>query len=362
MNRNRHFGLDSLRWLLISTFGISLGISLAHFLLPHHYLVIHGFLRRIYYIPIILTGLFYGLRKASYVTGIIIAAYLPFIIIRWENQFLPANLEEIYELLIFVAVGAITGYLSDEERKRRIEVQEAYHDTVIRLATAAEYRDKYTGAHLHRISRYAEVIARNLGLPPQQVELIKLASPMHDIGKIGIHDNILLSEAKLAENEFQVIKTHAEIGYQILKGSHSLLLEKAALIALAHHERYDGSGYPKGLTGENIPIDGRIVAVADVFDALTTSRPYKPAFTLTESIKLIEEEVGGHFDSQVFEAFLKGMDEIKKIKEEFSQEPPGSVQQQRSDPSKTHGGFGNIRKESRPQRHPQLQRSGRLVD
>jgi putative two-component system response regulator len=286
-------------------------------------LVIHGFLRRIYYIPIILTGLFYGLRKASYVTGFIIATYLPFVFIHWENQLLPANLEEIYETLMFTSVGTITGYLSDKERERRMEVQGAYHDTVIRLATAAEFRDETTGTHLHRMSRYAEVIAKNLGLPPEQVELIKLASPMHDIGKIGIHDKILLSEGKLPDDEFEVMKTHPEIGHQILKDSHSTLLRTADVIALTHHERYDGSGYPSGLRGEDIPLEGRIVAVADVFDALTTSRPYKPEYKVTESVKIMEEEMGPHFDPKVFEAFLKGMDKIKGIKEKFSHERKG---------------------------------------
>lgn len=223
-------------------------------------------------------------------------------------------------MLIFVVVGSITGYLSDKERQRRMEVQEAYHDTVIRLATAAEYRDENTGAHLHRMSRFAEVIAKNLGLPPEQVELIKLASPMHDIGKIGVHDNILLKEGKLGDDEFEVMKTHTEIGHQILKDSNSPLLKTAETIAWTHHERYDGSGYPRGLRGEDIPLEGRVAAVADVFDALTTSRPYKPEYTIAESVKLIEKEVGSHFDSRVFEAFLKGMYEIERIKEKFSHE------------------------------------------
>lgn len=320
MNRERHFQFNSFHWLLILTFGVSLGISLAHFLVPHHYLVIHTFLRRLYYIPIILTGLFYGLRKVSYIIGFIIAIYVPFVIIHWKNQLLPANLEEIYEILIFVAVGTITGYLSDKERERRIEVQEAYHDTVIRLATAAEYRDETTGAHLHRMSRYAEVIAKNMGLPPKQVELVKLAAPMHDIGKIGIHDNILLSKGKLKDDEFDIMKTHTEIGHQILKDSNSPLLKTAETIAWTHHERYDGSGYPRGLCGEDIPLEGRVAAVADVFDALTTFRPYKPEYKITESIKTMEKEIASHFDPRVFEAFLKGMDEIERIKEKFSHE------------------------------------------
>jgi len=320
MNRNSYFQFNSFRWLLILTFGVSLGISLAHFLVPHHYLLIHGFLRRIYYIPIILVGLFFGLRKTCYINSFIVATYFPFVLIHWKNQTLPANLEEIYEIIIFIVVGGMTGYLSDKERERRKEVQEAYHDTIIRLATAVEYRDETTGAHLHRMSRYGEVTTRNLGLSPKQVEMIKLASPRHDIGKIGIHDNILLSEDKLANDQFDVMKNHAEIGHQILKDSRSPLLKTAEIIAWAHHERYDGSGYPRRLRGEEIPLEGRISAVADVFDALTTSRPYKPAYTLPESIKLMEKEVGSHFDPKVFEAFQKGIDKIKKIKEKFSQE------------------------------------------
>jgi putative two-component system response regulator len=143
---------------------------------------------------------------------------------------------------------------------------------------------------------------------------------MHDIGKIGIQDKVLLSERKLSEDEFKVIKTHAEIGHQILKDSHSTLLKTADAIALTHHERCDGAGYPSGLRGEDIPLEGRIVAVADVFDALTTPRPYKPSFSFTESVKTMEKEVGAHFDRRVFEAFLKGMDEIEGIRKQFSRE------------------------------------------
>jgi putative two-component system response regulator len=142
---------------------------------------------------------------------------------------------------------------------------------------------------------------------------------MHDIGKIGIQDSILLSEDKLTADQFDVMKNHTEIGHQILKDSRSPLLKTAETIAWTHHERYDGAGYPRKLRGEEIPLEGRISAVADVFDALTTSRPYKPAYTLPESIKLMEKEVGSHFDPRVFEAFLKEIDEINNIKEKFYQ-------------------------------------------
>lgn len=307
-------------WLLILAVGISIGISLAHFLVPHHYLVIHGFLRRLYYVPVILTGLLCGLRQTIYIVALIVAAYLPFVLLQWPNHSLPSNLEEIYELVMLAVVGGMTGVLSDRERKRRQELQEAYQDTVIRLAMAAEYRDGNTGAHLRRISRYAEVIAKNMGIPADRSELIKLATPMHDIGKVGIPDRVLLNQGELNEDDWNIMRTHSEMGYEILKESHSALLEMAAVIALAHHERYDGSGYPKGLREDEIPLEARIVAVADVFDALTTSRTYKKGYSIEETIEIMEKEVGSHFDPNVFKALLRGLDKIKSIKGLFEKD------------------------------------------
>jgi HD-GYP domain-containing protein (c-di-GMP phosphodiesterase class II) len=312
--RLRALNLSPFHWLLILAVGISIGISLAHFLVPHQYLVIHGFLRRTYYVPVILTGMLCGFRQTIYLVAFIAAAYLPFVLLQWPNHTLPSNLEEIYEIVMLAVVGGLTGVLSDRERKRRQELQEAYQDTVIRLAMAAEYRDGNTGAHLRRISRYAEVIAKNMGIPADRAELIKLATPMHDIGKVGIPDRVLLNQGKLNEDDWNIMRTHPEMGYEILKESHSALMKMAAVIALSHHERYDGSGYPKGLRGDEIPIEARIVAVADVFDALTTSRPYKPGYSVEESIERMKKDVGTHFDPRVFKAFLIGLDEIKKIK------------------------------------------------
>ena len=310
MKKSNNLHLASFQWALVTTIGISIGISLADFFIPHYYLVIHGFLRRIYYIPVILTGLLCGTRKTVYLVGFIAMAYLPLVLFQWDNHQLPANLEELYEILILGCVGGITGILSDRERKKGSELREAYHDTIIRLAMAAEYRDDNTGAHLQRISRYAEVIAQNLRLPPYQVGLIRLAAPMHDIGKIGIPDHILLTDRKLTDEDLAIIKTHPEIGYKILKDSQSPLLKMSAEIALSHHEKFDGSGYPNGLRANGIPLAARIVAVADVFDALTTSRPYKKSYTIDESTKMMGKEVGSHFDPKVFEAFIRGIDEI----------------------------------------------------
>jgi HD-GYP domain-containing protein (c-di-GMP phosphodiesterase class II) len=321
MDRLRKFNIRPFHWLLMLAVGISIGISLAHFFVPHDYLAIHGFLRRTYYVPVILTGLLCGFRQAIYLVAFIVAAYLPFVLLQWPNHTLPSNLEEIYEIVMLAVVGGLTGILSDRERKRRQELQEAYQDTVIRLAMAAEYRDGNTGAHLRRISRYAEVIAKNMGISADRAELIKLATPMHDIGKVGIPDHVLLNSGKLNHDEWNVMQTHPDMGYEILKESHSALLEMAAQIALAHHERFDGSGYPKGLRGDEIPLEARIVAVADVFDALTTSRTYKPGYGVEESIEKMKKDVGTHFDPRVFEAFVQGLDEIKNIKGMFEKEP-----------------------------------------
>lgn len=316
MKRILKLTIRPFHWLLLLTVGISVGISLAHFWVPQHYAEIHGFLRRFYYVPVILTGLLCGFRPTAYLVGLILAAYLPFVLIQWSDHSLTANMEEVYEVLMFAVIGGLTGMLSDRERKRRDELQKAYQDTVLRLATAAEYRDDNTGTHLQRISRYAEVIAKNLGIAAERVELIKLASPMHDIGKIGVPDRILLSQGKLSGDEWDIMRSHAEMGHELLKGSHSELLEMAAVIALAHHERYDGSGYPKGLRGDEIPLEARIVAVADVFDALTTSRPYKPGYSIEETIEKMRKDAGTHLDPEVFRAFLKGLDEIRSVKEQ----------------------------------------------
>lgn len=167
------------RVVLFSVLGISFGISIAHFLVPDYFFVVHGFLRRLYYIPLILTGLLYGLRNTIYLLGLIVISYGPFILLRSREDPIFSSLDKVYELLIICFIGVITAILSDRSRVRRIELQHAYHETVLRLAIAAEYKDEKTGTHLLRISRYSELIAN-------RIDLIKLGSMMHDIGKIGI--------------------------------------------------------------------------------------------------------------------------------------------------------------------------------
>ena len=161
-------------------------------------------------------------------------------------------------------------------------------ETVIRLCKAAEFRDPETGAHILRMAHYSELIARGLGLSVADQELLLEAAPMHDIGKVGIADNILLKPGRLDPEEFEIMKSHATLGYEILKGSSSKVLQAGAEIARGHHEKFDGSGYPQGIKGKGIPIFSRIVAVADVFDALTSERPYKKAWSLERAAEHIK--------------------------------------------------------------------------
>ncbi len=209
-----------------------------------------------------------------------------------------------------------------ERRRAHRELRESYLDTIKRLAVAAEYRDEETGDHIHRISRYCALISEELGLPAQMIQNIRYASPMHDIGKIGIPDRILLKEGKLTPEEFEIMKTHTTIGASILANSNAEILQFAERIAISHHERWDGGGYPMGVAGDKIPITGRIVGLADVFDALTSERPYKEPYPLDVALEMIRRGAGGHFDPEVAKAFLARRDGIKEILREMN---PASV-------------------------------------
>ncbi|HEX9245170.1 MAG TPA: HD domain-containing phosphohydrolase [bacterium] len=188
--------------------------------------------------------------------------------------------------------------------ERTKELEEAHFEMLERLAVAGEFRDDQTGQHTRRVGETAARLARTLGLARDQVELIRHAAPLHDVGKIGIPDNILLKPGPLTPEEFEVIKTHTTIGARILSGGKFPLLQMAEEIALSHHERWDGKGYPRGLRGEAIPLPGRIVALADVFDAVISKRPYKKARSPEEAAAELQRGAGTQFDPRVVEAFL----------------------------------------------------------
>ncbi|MEI5637829.1 MULTISPECIES: response regulator [unclassified Pseudoalteromonas] len=197
------------------------------------------------------------------------------------------------------------------------ELKKAYVELMQRLAQAAEYKDNETGQHIARMSRYCYVLAKAYGLSEEYAEDLMLAAPMHDIGKVGIADSILLKPGRLDAQEYEIMKQHAELGANILAGSESKLVRLAYLMAMEHHEKYDGSGYPKGLQGEEISIEGRICALADVFDALTSKRPYKEAWPIEKAMAFIQSQSGLHFDPKLVALLAENLPEILKIKAQF---------------------------------------------
>lgn len=201
--------------------------------------------------------------------------------------------------------------------QRTEELQQSYLEVVSRLGKAAEYRDNETSNHVKRVSLFSEVLAKRAGFTDEQAELILLATPMHDVGKIGIADNILLKPGKLTKQEYIVMKTHVDIGGEILAGAKSELLILAYEIAMTHHEKFDGTGYPNGLKGEEIPLPGRIVAITDVFDALTSDRPYKDAWPIERALDLLIAEKNKHFDPKLVDHFIDAMPDISNIIERY---------------------------------------------
>jgi len=229
---------------------------------------------------------------------------------------------------------------------RATELAEAYRDVVHRLAKVGEYRDSDTGQHVARVSRCAEIVAARLGLDQELVGRIGQAAALHDIGKVGIRDAVLLKPGPLTAEEFQEMKRHCDLGHQIcsnglsdcnansppheaadalIPGATSPVLQTAAIIAKSHHEKWDGTGYPCGLAGEAIPLEARIVAVVDVIDALTSRRPYKPPYSLQDSFEIIEQQRGKHFDPQVVDAFQAEIETIGQVYQELSDVRPVSL-------------------------------------
>ncbi|KZY59329.1 MAG: two-component system response regulator [Pseudoalteromonas sp.] len=198
------------------------------------------------------------------------------------------------------------------------QLQLAHIDLIQRLGRAAEYKDTDTGEHIARMSRYSKVLALAYGMSEYEAEQLKQAAPMHDVGKIGIPDSVLLKPGRLNETEYEHMKQHALIGAKILENSTSPLLQLAHKLALEHHEKWDGTGYPYGLKGEEISIEGRIVTIADVFDALTSKRPYKKAWSVEEALDLLKDEAGKHFDPQLVDLFIGQIDSILEIKNTFT--------------------------------------------
>lgn len=214
--------------------------------------------------------------------------------------------------------------LDQEVRRATRIIAERDEELIIRLSRAAEFRDPETGAHISRMAHFSRLIALELGLPEEWCDRILRAAPMHDVGKLGIPDGILLKAGPLDPAETEIMRRHARIGFSILGGSGSAVIRLGAEIALSHHEKFDGSGYPSGLQGEAIPLSGRIVAVVDVFDALTSARPYKAAWSLDRARRYLEDSRGSHFDPACVDAFLRVWPQVLAVRDRFADPLPES--------------------------------------
>ncbi len=220
--------------------------------------------------------------------------------------------EEILTLLADQASGHV------ENAQLYQEIRKVTQETIIRLCGAVEFKDHDTRAHLWRMSQYSAIIAKQMGFTAEWIENLRLAAPMHDIGKIGVPDAVLKKPGKLTPEEWEEMKKHPEYGAKILADAENELMQMAATVALCHHEKWDGSGYPRGIRGEQIPIEARIATLADVFDALTSKRIYKPSFSLEETLSLIDQDSGKHYDPKVVEAFHKCLPQMVPIMETYA--------------------------------------------
>jgi putative two-component system response regulator len=221
------------------------------------------------------------------------------------------------EQMVRDRTGEMWTYVAELEKAQR-EMRFLQEETIQRLSLAAEFRDDETPRHIQRMSHYCALIADRIGLDADRCEQIRIASALHDVGKIGVPDHILMKPGPLDESERAIMERHCEIGHRILSGSTAPVLQLACTIALTHHERFDGGGYPKGISGETIPLEGRIAAIADVFDALTTNKVYRPAVPLSKAVEILKEERGKHFDPNLLDAFLAERGRILGIKERFA--------------------------------------------
>jgi len=232
------------------------------------------------------------------------------------------NIEVLVRVRNMIEVRLLHNQVRDQNRileakvrERTQELQDTRLDIIHRLARAAEFRDNETGIHIIRMSKYSALLGSAVGMNETQCELLLNASPLHDIGKIGIPDSILLKPGQLTQEEWDIMKTHTTLGAELLSGSNAAIMKMAEVIAFTHHERWDGSGYPRGLKGEDIPLVGRITGLCDVFDALTSKRPYKRAWTPEEAMTEIKKQSGKHFDPHLVEAFIRILSEVQRIKD-----------------------------------------------
>jgi putative nucleotidyltransferase with HDIG domain len=285
---------------------VVLAVALGHFATPaglHGWHWLHILLQKLFYLPILMAAAWFGLRGTLLTVGAVCSVFMAHVLLDWGGYRM-VQAGQIGELASFWIVAMTSSLLFRSERRALEETAEAHRETIAALASSLDLRERETALHSKRVQEYAMLLARHLGIKEgDTLEGLEMGALLHDVGKIGVPDGILLKKGGLTEEEWDGVRRHPELGASLLQ--RIPFLSGAREIVESHHEKFDGSGYPKGLKGDQIPIGARIFAVADVFDALTTDRPYKAALSYRSAAGMIARERAAHFDPEVVEAFLK---------------------------------------------------------
>ena len=260
----------------------------------------HILLRKLFVVPILLAAIWFGMRGAVLAATGVSVVYLPYMLVAWSGR-VAENMNQGGEVVTFWIVGLLAGWLATRERRALQHAADMSRDALKALVAALDAREHQTEQHSHRVAELAGRIGRRLRLDSRSLTVLREAAVLHDVGKIGVPDHVLLKPGPLTDEERRIMQRHAEMGYEIL--SAATHLREVAELVYAHHERFDGTGYPRGLAGQAIPLGARIFAIADVYDALTSDRPYRNAMAHDEAMRLIDEQDGRAFDPDVIAAF-----------------------------------------------------------
>ena len=284
---------------------ITMIVAFFHFAIPtepHSSHVIHIILRKLYFLPPVIAGAWFGLRGAFVTTLFVSVFFVVHVFLDWPGNYME-QANQLGELASFWVVGLVPGYLFERRNKLLLDLAQANEETLVALISALDLRERKTRLHSQRVKEYTLLLAERFGVPEEEKEVIGVGALLHDVGKIAVPDHILLKPSGLSNEEWEEMRKHPAEGFKLL--SQIDFLRKSAEIVLAHHERFDGSGYPRGLKGEEIPLGARLFMVADVFDALTSERPYHTPLGYQEAAAGISEKSGEHFDPAVVEVFRK---------------------------------------------------------
>lgn len=305
-------------------------VAFFHFAIPtvpHSSHVLHIILRKLYFLPPVMAGAWFGLRGAFAVTSCVSIFFTIHVFLDWPGNYME-QANQLGELASFWVVGLIPGYLFDRQKRLLLDLTHANEETILALVSALDLRERNTRLHSQRVREYTFILAERFGVPEEEKKAIGIGALLHDIGKIAVPDHILLKPSRLSKEEWEEMYRHPAEGFKLLQQIE--FLRKPAEIVYTHHERFDGSGYPRGLKGNDIPLGARLFMVADVFDALTSERPYRIPAGYREAAADIIEKSGEHFDPKVVEVFQQiDPREWEQIRKRFSDcempagEPPG---------------------------------------